>query len=158
MKIVSKNYKLEKGVRGYLVYLMDDNNNPIECHDVEGEDKRINKENELSLKYDITEDDVEFVNLDKFKYEINESSEPLYLVFYLKEVIFNDRELVKQYGENIQSYLESRGDNTRLFFIPTTESERIECINPVNISNNDDIKKLEKLVKELELKFDVGVE
>lgn len=158
MKIVSKNYKLEKGVRGYLVYLMDENNNPIECYDVEGEDNRIVKENELSLQYDINEKDVEYVNLDKFRYQVDGYSEPLFLVFYLNEETFRDRELVKQYGEGIQNYLESRGDNTRLFFIPTKLDERIECINPVNIKENNDIEKLEKLIKELENKFQVGVE
>lgn len=158
MKIVTKNYKLEKGIRGYLVYLMDDNDNPIECHDVNGEEGRVEKENELSFKYNITENDLEYVSLDKFKYQTVETSQPLFLVFYLKEELFRDRDLVKQYGENIQSYLESRGDNTRLFFIPTSGSERIECINPVSIKGEKEIEKLESLIKELELKFDVGVE
>ena len=35
MKIVTKNNRLEKGVRYYLIYLNDDNGNPIECLEAE---------------------------------------------------------------------------------------------------------------------------
>ena len=66
MKIVSKNHSLTKGVRGYLVYLMDDNNNPIECHEVFGDESRIEKENELSMEYDIDGTELEYVSLQEF--------------------------------------------------------------------------------------------
>jgi hypothetical protein len=48
MKLVTKNYKLSKGLRSYLIYLLDDNDNSLECYDVTGEEDRLNKENELS--------------------------------------------------------------------------------------------------------------
>ena len=51
MKIVTKNIKLEKGDRHYLIYLMDHNNNPIECKEAIGEEDRLDKENELSKQY-----------------------------------------------------------------------------------------------------------
>ena len=33
MKVLTKNYGLDNGERKYLTYLMDDNNNALECFD-----------------------------------------------------------------------------------------------------------------------------
>jgi hypothetical protein len=55
MKLVTKNYKLSKGLRSYLIYLLDDNDNSLECYDVTGEEDRLNKENEISREIQITE-------------------------------------------------------------------------------------------------------
>ena len=82
MKIITKNNRLEKGVRHYLVYLVDDNDNPIECVDAIGEEERTSKENEFSEKYDISTDDVDYVTLEKFRTQ-NRDYTPLILVFYL---------------------------------------------------------------------------
>ena len=51
-----------------------------------------------------------------------------------------------------------KGDNIRLFFMPTINNERIECINPVYIEDEKEFEKLDTLVKEIENKFQVGVE
>ena len=118
MKIVTKNNKLEKGVRYYLVYLNDDNGNPIECFDVAGDEERINKENELSKEYGIGTNDIEYVSLEKFRTQ-NRDYTPLILVFYLERSLFAEREMIATYGDNVRQYLESRGDDVRLFFLPT---------------------------------------
>jgi len=157
MKIVTKNNKLENGVRHYLVYLNDDNNNSIECFDVIGEEKRMEKENELSKKYGLTERELEFVSLEKFL-SGNRDYTPLILVFYLERSIFSNREMVESYGENVRKYLENRGDDVRLFFLPTDKDEKIECINPVYIGNENELEKLNDLIEDLTTKFQVGVE
>ena len=72
MKIVTKNIKLERGERHYLVYVMDDNGNSIECKDAIGEEDRLQKENELSKEYGITTENVEFVSLDNHKTTLSE--------------------------------------------------------------------------------------
>jgi hypothetical protein len=157
MKIITKNNRLEKGVRHYLVYLVDDNNNPIECVDAIGEEERTSKENEFSQKYDITTDDVEYVSLEKFRSE-NRDYTPLILVFYLEKSLFTNTDMIRIYGENVKEYLENRGDDVRLFFMPTEGKEEIKCINPVYIDESDDIQKLNDLISDLENKFQVGVE
>jgi hypothetical protein len=157
MKIITKNNRLEKGVRHYLVYLVDDNNNPIECVDAIGEEERTSKENEFSQKYDITTDDVEYVSLEKFRTE-NRDYTPLILVFYLEKSLFTNTDMIRIYGENVKEYLENRGDDVRLFFMPTEGKEEIKCINPVYIDESDDIQKLNDLISDLENKFQVGVE
>lgn len=158
MKIITKNNRLEKGIRHYLVYLVDDNNNPIECVDAIGEEDRTSKENEFSKKYDITTDGIEYVSLEKFRTE-NRDYSPLILVFYLDKTIFSNTEMIRTYGENVKNYLEEeKGDNVRIFFMPTEDKEEIKCINPVYIDESDDIKKLNDLISDLEKKFQVGVE
>lgn len=158
MKIVSKNHSLSKGVRGYLVYLMDNNNNPIECYEVFGDESRIEKENELSKEYNINEELTEYVSLQEFKYQTHVTSDPLFLVFYLGSHLFNDKTLLSEYAKSIQSYLESRGDNVRMFFLPTDGEEKVECINPKYISESKDIELLDKMIEDIKTKFDVGVE
>jgi len=157
MKIVTKNHSLEKGVRGYLVYLMDDNGNALECFEVFGEEERLNKENELSETHDINTDNINFVSLEKFRVQ-NRTYSPLILVFYLQKDLFTNREMIATYGENVKQYLENRGDDVRLFFLPTEEQENIVCVNPVYIEDQNEFDKLNDLIEDLTNKFQVGVE
>jgi len=157
MKIVTKNNRLEKGVRYYLIYLNDDNGNPIECLEAEGEEDRINKENELSKKYEISTEDIDYVSLEKFRTQIREYT-PLILVFYLDKNLFSNREMIATYGENVRQYLENKGDDVRLFFLPTETEERISCINPVYIDEQEDFDRLQDLIEDLTNKFQIGVE
>jgi len=157
MKIVTKNHSLEKGVRGYLVYLMDDNGNALECFEVFGEEERLNKENELSETHNINTDNINFVSLEKFRVQ-NRTYSPLILVFYLQKDLFSNREMIATYGENVKQYLENRGDDVRLFFLPTEEQEKIVCVNPVYIEDQNEFDKLNDLIEDLTNKFQVGVE
>jgi hypothetical protein len=157
MKIVTKNHSLEKGVRGYLVYLMDDNGNALECFEVFGEEERLNKENELSETHNINTDNINFVSLEKFRVQ-NRTYSPLILVFYLQKDLFTNREMIATYGENVKQYLENRGDDVRLFFLPTEEQEKIVCVNPVYIEDQNEFDKLNDLIEDLTNKFQVGVE
>jgi|SRR5210317_353362 hypothetical protein len=156
MKIVTKNHSLEKGVRGYLVYLMDDNGNALECFEVFGEEERLNKENELSETHNINTDNINFVSLEKFRVQ-NRTYSPLILVFYLQKDLFTNREMIATYGENVKQYLENRGDDVRLFFLPTEEQEKIVCVNPVYIEDQNEFDKLNDLIEDLTNKFQVGV-
>jgi|TARA_R110000782_G_scaffold218856_1_gene306247 hypothetical protein len=157
MKIVTKNCSLTKGVRGYLVYLTDDNEKSLECYDVTGEEERLEKENELSEKYGITDKDIEFISLEKYKTQ-HSNYTPLILVFYLNEELFQMQDAIKAYGENVRQYLESKGDDVRLFFLPTKESEKITCVNPVYIEDENEFDKLNDLIQDITNKFQVGVE
>jgi len=157
MKIVTKNCSLSKGVRGYLVYLTDDNGNSLECFDVTGEEERLEKENQLSKDHDISENDIDSVSLEKYKSQHNNYT-PLILVFYLNEELFTMTDAIKTYGENVRQYLENKGDNVRLFFLPTKESEKVTCINPVFIEDEGEFDKLNDLIEDITNKFQVGVE
>lgn len=157
MKIVTKNHSLENGIRGYLVYLMDDNGNAIECFEIFGGEERIKKENELSEQYGVNHNQIEYVSLEKFRSQ-NRNYSPLILVFYLQSELFSDRKSIAMYGETVREYLEKRGDDVRLFFLPTDEQERIECINPVYIDDETEFEKLNDMIEDLSNKFQIGVE
>ena len=68
------------------------------------------------------------------------------------------QDAIKAYGENVRQYLENKGDNVRLFFLPTKESEKITCINPVFIEDEVEFDKLNDLIEDITNKFQVGVE
>ena len=158
MKIVTKNYSLKNGKRSYLVYLIDHNNNSLECYDVKGEENRITQENKLSEKYDISDESIEYVSLEEFKSQEDPTNTPLFLIFYLDSTMFSQREAVQAYGENVKRYLDEKGDNVRLFFMPTKDTERIECINPIYIKDKNELEKLNRLVGNLEDQFQLDVE
>lgn len=157
MKIVTKNNKLEKGVRHYLVYVNDDNGNPIECRDAIGEEDRFKKENELSESYGITTENIEYITLDQFKSQ-NSSYTPLILVFYLHRDLFSNREMIQTYGESVREYLENKGDEVRLFFLPTDDKEEIKCINPVYVEDETELDRLNDIIEDIKNKFQLEVE
>ncbi len=150
MKIETKNYSLKNGKRSYLVYLKDQNNNSLECYDIYGDEDRLRKEEELSEKYEIDSIDITYVSLEKFKEDEDPVDKPLFLVFYLSRDLFSNSELVASYGENVKKYLDEKGDNVRLFFMPTDTEEKIVCINPLYIETKDEYNKIDGLIKELE--------
>ena len=79
-------------------------------------------------------------------------------MFYLNEELFQMQDAIKAYGENVRQYLESKGDDVRLFFLPTKESEKITCVNPVYIEDENEFDKLNDLIQDITNKFQVGVE
>lgn len=150
MKIVTKNYSLKNGKRSYLVYLKDQNDNSLECYDIYGDEERLRKEEELSEKYNIETINITYVSLEKFKEDEDPVEKPLFLVFYLSRDLFANSELVAAYGENVKKYLDEKGDNVRLFFMPTDTEEKIVCINPLYIETKDEYNKIDSLIKDLE--------
>ena len=72
------------------------------------------------------------------------------MVFYLSRELFVDKQLVAAYGESVKKYLDEKGDNVRLFFMPTDNEEKIVCINPLYINTKDEYNKIDSLIKELE--------
>ena len=158
MKVLTKNYGIENVERKYLTYLMDENNKPLECFDTNGEVERTKIENELLNKYDLNVDNLEFVTLEEYYRQDVKKDEALILVFYLDQSNFVQQDLLKAYSENVKRYFDDNGDNVRLFFIPTKEQEKIECINPVYLTDRSDIDKLNDLTSKLEEMFQVGVD
>jgi hypothetical protein len=150
MKIETKNYSLKNGKRSYLVYLKDQNNNSLECYDIYGDEDRLRKEEELSEKYDIETTNISYISLEKFNEDEDPVEKPLFLVFYLSKDLFSNKQLVAAYGENVKKYLDEKGDNVRLFFMPTEKDEKIVCINPLYIEDEKEYEKINSLIKGLE--------
>ena len=66
--------------------------------------------------------------------------------------------MIQTYGDSVRKYLEDKGDDVRLFFLPTDDKEEIKCINPVYIDDNNELDKLNDLIEDINTKFQVGVE
>jgi hypothetical protein len=158
MKVLTKNYGIDNGERKYLTYLMDENNKPLECFDTNGEMERTKIENELLNKYDLSVDELEFTSLEEYYRQDIKKDEALILVFYLDESNFSQQDLLKAYSESVKRYFDENGDNVRLFFIPTKGQEKIECVNPIYLTDRSEIDKLNDLTSKLEEMFQVGVE
>ena len=158
MKVLTKNYGIDNGERKYLTYLMDDNNNALECFDTKGEVERSNVEMDLLKNNNLSTNDLGFMTLEEYYSQELKTDDPLILVFYLDEVNFSQQEMVKSYGENVKKYFDENGDNVRLFFMPTKVEERITCINPSYITDKAEIDKLNELTEKLEEMFQVGVD
>ena len=158
MKVLTKNYGIDNGERKYLTYLMDENNKPLECFDTKGEVERSNIEMDLLKNNNLSTDDLEYFTLEEYYRQEIKVNEPLILVFYLHESNFTNQEMMKSYSESVKRYFDENGDNVRLFFMRTEGQEKIDCINPVYITDNTEIEKLNELTSKLEEMFQVGVE
>ena len=158
MKVLTKNYGLDNGERKYLTYLMDDNNNALECFDTKGEVERSNIEMDLLKNNKLSTDELDYMTLEEYYRQEIKTDDPLILVFYLDAGVFAEQEMVKAYSENVKNYFDENRDNIRLFFMPTSGEERIECINPTYLTDITEIDKLNALTEEVEKLFQVGVE
>jgi hypothetical protein len=158
MKVLTKNYGIDNGERKYLTYLMDENNKPLECFDTNGEVERSKIENELLNKYDLSVDELGYMTLEEYYRQDIKKDEALILVFYLHESNFTNQEMMRSYSESVKRYFDENGDNVRLFFMRTEGQEKIDCVNPVYLTDRSEIDKLNDLTSKLEEIFQVGVD
>lgn len=81
---------------------------------------------------------------------------PLILVFYLDREMMSNKDIIKPFSESVDRLLVERKINAIAFFLPAGEgeSERIDCINPVYIQD-DQKDKVDKILNDLKINFDV---
>jgi hypothetical protein len=150
-------------MNNHLVYLKDDNGNSLECYEFVGDnDAAAIKEHDLMVKHNLTSDDYEFVPFNEFVKQIPEESEyapstdyPLVLVFYLDRELMENPQIIGPYAQSVNSVIAARKANIMAFFIPTDSEERIECINPKQVSKAN-MSKINNMVAEVAAKFEVG--
>lgn len=83
------------------------------------------------------------------------SETPLVLVFYLdRDMMEGSKEAVQAFGDNVNSVISEKNANIISFFMPTDREERIECINPVAIGE-DQKSDVDKMVDEIRTSFDM---
>lgn len=84
-----------------------------------------------------------------------EKGYPLILVFYLDRDMMNNGEIITPFAEQVNRAIAAREANAMAFFIPTDGEERIECINPKQVSEAD-MGNINKIVEDLVKNFDIG--
>lgn len=154
MKIVVKDMGSEK----YLVYLKDDNNNSLVCYEyVNDEAGRHNKVIYLMEKYDVSADRIEYITLDveDVATYTPTTDYPLVLVFYLDRELMENPQIIQPYAESVNAVIAARKANMVAFFLPTDGEERIECINPKQVSPAD-MAKINTMVEDISKQFNVG--
>lgn len=82
--------------------------------------------------------------------------EPLILVFYIYRDVLSNREIRESYFESVKKHFEDIKVKATFFFLPTDTEERIECINPRFIEDQNEVEKLKRILGEVEKKFDIG--
>ena len=154
MKIITNHYGYtEKKEAKYLIYLQNDDGVNIEAHDVEGDLNRIVRENELLEDNDI--DFIRLVDYNTFKLKNGQLKDgyPLILCFYLDNDVIRNGEIMDEIVSSTDKVINAKDANIITFFLPCEAGEdRIECINPLVISDNE-IEKVDKLLDDLNNKF-----
>ena len=84
----------------------------------------------------------------------NKKEHPLILVFYIDREMIMNKEVMGSFVNSVDMVIKQKNDNIRAFFMPTDKEERLECINPI-LATDEQNKKIDKLIKELETQFDV---
>ena len=78
---------------------------------------------------------------------------PLILVFYLSKTHLNELPDINSFAEAVSQKIEEGGYNILVFFLPTENDTRLECINPIQVKETD-MEEINKIVSEIRLSFD----
>ena len=81
--------------------------------------------------------------------EENKNDLPLILVFYLDRELLSNKEIVKAFSDNLNEIFDSKGANIISLFMPADGAEKVECINPIMVSEEkyDEINNLVSQIK-----------
>lgn len=87
---------------------------------------------------------------------MNTEKEPLILVFYIYRDVLSNKDIRESYFESVKKHFEEIKIKATFFFLPTDTEERIECINPRYIEDQDEISKLKNVLEDAQKRFDIG--
>ena len=73
---------------------------------------------------------------------------PLIIIFYLDSELMGNPEIIKPFAESVNQMLLVKNANALAFFLPTTGTERVECISHVTEPLKNDVKQLISDIKE----------
>jgi hypothetical protein len=83
-----------------------------------------------------------------------EKNYPLILVFYLDAELMKNKEIMAPFTNSVNNILAQKNANAIAFFLPTTEKEKIECLNPVVIKEAD-MEKINSMVEDIKRNFSI---
>jgi hypothetical protein len=84
-----------------------------------------------------------------------DKEQPLILVIYMDRMVFADEESFIIIQDNLKDALDAKGVNAVTLFVATETQERIECINPV-IATDEQNNRINAIINDIEKSFDVG--
>lgn len=83
-----------------------------------------------------------------------EKNYPLILVFYLDAELMKVKEIIQPFAESVNSMLAQKNANAMAFFMPTKDKERVECVNPMVVSEVD-MEKINQMVEDIRKSFSI---
>lgn len=86
--------------------------------------------------------------------DIKNINEPTVFVFYLDRDIYKSHKLIDGFTQSVNMVFEERHFNAIAFFMPTDTEERIVCINP-QLINEEEYKKVTETLKTCQILFDM---
>lgn len=84
-----------------------------------------------------------------------EKQHPLILVFYLDRELMKNQEIMKPFASSVNQIIKVKDMNAVAFFLATDSEERIECINPA-IVPEEEMAKISKMVDDISKQFGMG--
>lgn len=84
-----------------------------------------------------------------------EKQHPLILVFYLDRELMKNQEIMKPFASSVNQIIKVKDMNAVAFFIATDREERIECINPA-IVPEEEMDKISRMVDDISKQFGMG--
>jgi len=82
---------------------------------------------------------------------------PLIIVFYLDADMMKQGNIIQPFAEAVNHMLFQKDANALAFFIPTRGEERVECINPV-VLKEEDMTNVYKILEDLKKNFLVDID
>jgi hypothetical protein len=86
---------------------------------------------------------------------MEQKQHPLIIVFYLDADMMRNPNIIGPFSDAINDMLFQKDANALAFFIPTTGEERVECLNPVVMSEADN-EKVSQIIEDIKKNFSVG--
>jgi hypothetical protein len=80
---------------------------------------------------------------------------PLIVIFYMFRETFANISLIEQISKSVNTLIESKNANMMAFFLATDTEERVECINPILVSEVE-MERINNLIQDISKQFDIG--
>jgi hypothetical protein len=80
---------------------------------------------------------------------------PLILVFYVNRETLSEPYIANIFVNSVNDTIAARDANAMAFIVPTDGEEKIDCINPVQLSEPD-MTKIYNTIDDLKKNFDIG--
>lgn len=82
---------------------------------------------------------------------------PIILAFYLNRDMLTNTQLTKEYVDSVNEMIAKKEYNVMAFFMPTDGDDRLECLNPLLMT--EELKQeVYPILKDIQKSFDINLE
>lgn len=82
---------------------------------------------------------------------------PIVLAFYLNQEMLSNTQLAKEYVDSVNEMILNKAYNVMAFFMPTDGDDRLECLNPLLMT--EEMKQdVYPILEDIQKSFDINLE